>query len=101
MALYLRKRDLLFLTGREGRRYTSGPMTGGPQRGDAWSGMGTGWSITATMIAGIVVWGGFGYLVDRLVGTRDVFLALGVVLGAGGGVYLVYLRHGRGEGGRD
>jgi F0F1-type ATP synthase assembly protein I len=101
MALYLRKRGLLFLTGREGRRYTSHPMTGGPQRGDAWSGMGTGWSITATMIAGILVWGGFGYLVDRLVGTMNVFLAFGVILGAGCGVYLVYLRYGRGEGGRD
>jgi ATP synthase protein I len=101
MALYLRKRALLSLTGREGRRYTSDPMTGGPQRGDAWSGVGTGWSITATMIAGILVWGGFGYLVDRLVGTMNVFLALGVILGAGCGVYLVYLRYGRGEGGRD
>ena len=61
--------------------------------------MGTGWSITATMIAGILVWGGLGYLVDRLVGTTHVFLAIGMVLGAAGSVYLVYLRHGRGEGG--
>lgn len=101
MALYLRKRLLRLLTARKRRRYTSDPMTGGPQRDDAWSGMGTGWSITATMIAGILVWGGFGYLVDRLVGTMDVFLATGVILGAGCGVYLVYLRYGRGEGGRD
>ena len=74
-------------------------MTGGPQRGDAWSGVGIGWSITATMIAGILVWGGLGYLVDRLVGTTHVFLAIGMVLGAAGSVYLVYWRHGRGEGG--
>jgi ATP synthase protein I len=101
MALYLRKRGSPSLTPLEGRRYTADPMTGGPQRGDAWSGMGTGWSITATMIAGILVWGGFGYLVDRLVGTTNVFLAFGVILGAGCGVYLIYLRYGRGEGGRD
>lgn len=101
MPVYLRKHPSPSLTPLEGRRYTADPMTGGPQRGDAWSGMGTGWSITATMIAGILVWGGFGYLVDRLVGTTNVFLALGVILGAGCGVYLVYLRYGRGEGGRD
>jgi len=100
MPVYLRKRVLPSLTRLERRRYTAEPMTEGPQRGDAWSGMGIGWSITATMIAGILVWGGFGYLVDRLVGTTNVFLALGVILGAGGGVYLVYLRYGRGEGGR-
>jgi F0F1-type ATP synthase assembly protein I len=74
-------------------------MTGGPQRGDAWSGVGIGWSVTATMIAGILVWGGLGYLLDRLVGTTHVFVTIGVILGAGCGVYLVYLRYGRGDGG--
>jgi ATP synthase protein I len=74
-------------------------MTGGPQRGNAWSGVGIGWSITATMIAGILVWGGLGYLVDRLVGTTHVFVTIGIIVGAAGGVYLVYLRYGRGEGG--
>ena len=61
--------------------------------------MGTGWAITSTLVAGILAWGGLGYLVDRLVGTSDVFLAIGMVLGAAGGVYLVYLRYGRGDGG--
>ena len=61
--------------------------------------MGTGWAITSTMIGGILVWGGLGFLVDRLLGTARVFMAIGMVLGAGGAVYLVYLRYGRGEGG--
>jgi len=60
--------------------------------------MGTGWGVTATMIGGILAWGGVGYLVDRLAGTQRVFAAIGVVLGAAGGVYLVYLRYGRGDG---
>ncbi len=66
-----------------------------PRRGDAWSGMGIGWAITATLAAGMAVWGGIGYLVDRLVGTSRVFLAIGIVLGAAGGIYLVYLRYGK------
>lgn len=60
--------------------------------------MGVGWAVTATLIAGILVWGGIGALVDRLVGTDNIFVALGVVLGAASGVYLVYLRYGRGDG---
>jgi F0F1-type ATP synthase assembly protein I len=74
-------------------------MTDGSQRGDAWAGVGAGWNITATMIAGMLLWGGLGYLVDRLAGTAHVFLAAGLIIGAGCGVYLVYLRYGRGEGG--
>jgi len=65
------------------------------KRDDAWSGIGVGWSVTATMVAGLLVWGGVGYLVDRLVGTDGVFMALGTVVGAAAGIYLVYLRYGR------
>lgn len=70
----------------------------GPKRGDAWVGMGTGWAVTSTLVAGMTVWGGIGLLVDRLVGTSHVFLAIGVILGAAGGTYIVYLRYGKGEG---
>lgn len=66
-----------------------------PQRGDAWSGMGTGWAISATLLGGILVWGGIGYLVDLLVGTERIFTAVGFLLGAVGGIYLVYLRYGK------
>jgi ATP synthase protein I len=74
-------------------------MTGDQRRDGAWSGMGTGWSITSTLIAGMVAWGGIGYLVDRLVGFHEVFLPIGIILGGAGGVYIVYLRYGRGNGG--
>jgi ATP synthase protein I len=70
----------------------------GDQRGDsAWSGMGTGWSITSTLIAGMLAWGGVGYLVDRVVGLHEVFLPIGIIVGGAGGVYIVYLRYGRGN----
>ncbi len=68
----------------------------GPRRSDAWSGMGTGWAITATMVGGIGCWGGLGYLLDRVLDTEFVFTTIGIVLGAVCGTYIVYLRYGRG-----
>jgi F0F1-type ATP synthase assembly protein I len=57
--------------------------------------MGTGWAIIATLVAGMAVCGGLGYLVDLAVGTSKVFLGIGVVLGGALGVYIIYLRYGR------
>jgi len=59
--------------------------------------MSVAWTITSTLIAGILVWGAAGLLLDRLVRTRSVFTAIGIVLGAAGGIYMVYLRYGRGD----
>lgn len=97
MAVYLRKQPPSAFDGAKEPRIYCAPMAG-PERGDAWAGMGTGWTITSTLIAGMLVWGGLGLLVDRLVGTSRVFLAIGVILGAVGGTYIVYLRYGKGEG---
>ena len=66
-----------------------------PQRDDAWSGMGIGWAITSTLLGGILAWGLIGYLVDWMVGTERVFTVVGFLLGAVGGIYLVYLRYGK------
>jgi ATP synthase protein I len=68
----------------------------GPRRSDAWSGLGTGWAVLSTLVAGMLLLGGLGYLIDRLVDVRAVFTAVGIVLGAGLGIYIVYLRYGRG-----
>ncbi|MGH2680472.1 MAG: AtpZ/AtpI family protein [Actinomycetota bacterium] len=68
----------------------------GPGNSDAWSGMGTGWSITSTLIGGIATVGGLGYLLDRIFDTGSGFTALGIVLGAASAIYIVYLRYGRG-----
>jgi F0F1-type ATP synthase assembly protein I len=65
-----------------------------PGRSD-WSGFGTGWAATGTLLAGILTWGGIGWLVDRLLDTGRLFLAIGLVVGAAGGIYLVYLRYGK------
>jgi len=73
-------------------------MAANDQRDDRWSGMGTGWSITSTMIGGIATLGVVGYLLDLLFGIEHVFLPIGFVLGGGLGVYIIWLRYGRGEG---
>jgi ATP synthase protein I len=70
----------------------------GPQRNNAWTGMGIGWSITSTLLAGMLAVGAIGYAIDRLVGTQHVFTAIGFIVGAAGGIYIVYLKYGRGDG---
>lgn len=67
----------------------------GSRPDDPWTGLGIGWAITATLVAGMAVCGGIGYLIDRLAGTSRVFTGVGVVLGAAAGIYIVYLRYGR------
>jgi ATP synthase protein I len=96
MAIYLRKQGASVFDVPKGPRIYCAAMAG-PERGDAWAGMSTGWAITSTLVAGMVVWGGLGLFVDRLVGTSRVFLAIGVILGAAGGTYIVYLRYGKEE----
>jgi F0F1-type ATP synthase assembly protein I len=52
------------------------------------------WSIVGYLISGIAIWGGFGYGLDQWLGT-SYFLLIGMLLGAGAAVYLVWLRFGR------
>ncbi|MGH2740768.1 MAG: AtpZ/AtpI family protein [Actinomycetota bacterium] len=66
-----------------------------PEGGDAWGGYGTAWTVISELLAGIGVWGAIGFGLDALFDTEKVFLPIGLVLGAAGGIYLVYLRHGR------
>ena len=68
----------------------------GPGKSDAWSGMGTGWAITSTLVGGMATVGLLGYLLDRLLDTGSGFTALGIVLGAVSAIYIVYLRYGGG-----
>jgi ATP synthase protein I len=70
-------------------------MTKDQHQDDAWSGLGTGWAIVSILIAGMLVVGGIGYLADLLAGTKHVFLGIGIVLGAVGGIYIVYLEYGK------
>jgi len=52
------------------------------------------WSIVGYLISGLLIWGGSGYGLDAWLGT-SYFLLLGMLLGAGAAIYLVWLRFGR------
>ena len=55
---------------------------------------GVGMTALSYLIAGLLVWGGIGWLVDHFVGTRGIFAGIGSVLGVAGGVYLIVRRLG-------
>jgi ATP synthase protein I len=53
-----------------------------------------GMTALSYLIAGILVWGLIGWLVDRWLGTGGIAAGIGAVLGAAGGVYLIVRRLG-------
>ncbi|WP_214413546.1 AtpZ/AtpI family protein [Sphaerisporangium fuscum] len=52
------------------------------------------WSIPSTLLAGMLVWGGIGWLLDRWLGV-GAFFPIGIILGVVLAVYLVYVKYGR------
>lgn len=58
------------------------------------SGAETGWAVVGTLLAGIIVWGGIGWLVDQWLDTR-AFIAVGVILGVVAATYLIVVRFGK------
>jgi F0F1-type ATP synthase assembly protein I len=64
-------------------------------RSDQWKGMGTAWGVTGTLVSGMLTWGGVGFLLDRWLGFRWFFLPVGLIVGAGASIYVVYVRYGR------
>jgi F0F1-type ATP synthase assembly protein I len=83
------------------------PPRGGPRPRPAsperrGSGAETGWAVIGTLISGMAVWGGAGWLLDRWLDTR-VFAPVGILLGISVAIYLVVARYGavpQSEGGR-
>ena len=53
-----------------------------------------GMTALSYLIAGMLVWGLIGWLVDRWLGTRGIAAGIGAVVGAAGGVYLIVRRLG-------
>jgi F0F1-type ATP synthase assembly protein I len=53
------------------------------------------WSIIGTLVAGVLAWGGIGWLLDRWLGTKFL-VAVGILVGAAGAFYLIIRRHGGG-----
>lgn len=57
----------------------------------------TAWSITGRLIAGIVVYGGLGWLLSLWLGHRGIFVGVGAVVGLVAATVLVYVRLSHGE----
>ena len=53
------------------------------------------WSIIGTLVAGVLAWGGIGWLLDRWLGTRYL-VAVGILVGMAGAFYLIIKRYGSG-----
>lgn len=58
------------------------------------SGADAGWAALGYLLAGMAVWGGLGWLVDRWLGLPNVGLLIGLIGGAAAGVYLTVKRLG-------
>jgi ATP synthase protein I len=52
------------------------------------------WSIFAYLLSGLLVWGGIGYGLDYFF-EREIFTLIGLLLGMGSALYLVWMRFGR------
>ena len=53
------------------------------------------WSAFSLITGGVLFWGVAGWLVSEWLDS-SIFVMLGLLLGMGGGLYLVWLRYGRG-----
>ena len=69
-------------------------MTSESPEGSGRRGENEAWAAFSLVPAGVLVWGGIGWLVAEWLDNR-IFLMLGILLGAGGGLWLVWLRYGR------
>lgn len=52
------------------------------------------WSIFGYLVSGLLFWGGIGWAADHFFGTTYLVL-IGLLVGMGGALYLVWLRFGR------
>lgn len=68
-----------------------GPRPARPARQG--SGAETGYAVIGTLISGMAVWGGVGWLLDQWWDMR-VFFPVGIILGMAVAIYLVVARYG-------
>jgi len=52
------------------------------------------WTIFGYLLSGLLFWGGAGWALDKWLGTTYCTL-IGLLVGMGGAIYLVWLRFGR------
>ena len=57
------------------------------------SGADTGWAVIGTMLSGMAVWGGAGWLLDRWLDIK-VLLPVGIIFGMAVSIYMVVVKYG-------
>jgi F0F1-type ATP synthase assembly protein I len=64
-----------------------------PRKSDEQSSEGVAGAVLGYLLAGIVVWGFLGWLVEQLFGLRTgIGIAVGMIFGAAGAIYLIMKR---------
>jgi F0F1-type ATP synthase assembly protein I len=61
---------------------------------DEGGGSDQGMRILSYLVAGLLVYGGVGWVLDYLFATTFIF-PLGIIVGAAAGIYMVIMRYGR------
>ena len=67
----------------------------GPPREPSGRGSDIVWSVIGTLVAGVLAWGFIGWLLDRWLGT-SYLVAVGIIVGMAGSLYLIVKRYGGG-----
>ena len=75
---------------------SSGVSGSGAERPGLGQGEDVAWSALSSLLAGLLLWLGIGWLLDKVFGTGRIFTSIGVFVGFGLGMYIVYVRYGRG-----
>lgn len=70
------------------------PSRGGPRRPPDTSHENPGWTVFSYLLSGMIVYGGLGWLIGRLVHSA-LFFPLGMVVGLALAIVLVIFRFGR------
>ena len=52
------------------------------------------WAVLSYLLSGVILYGGIGWLLDAWLGTHGL-VGVGIVLGAAGGIWLVWLRYSK------
>lgn len=81
-------------SGRASERSVDRTVGSGFDRSADRKGVSDAYGALSLVIAGVLVWGAVGWLVSTWLDNR-VFLMIGLLLGMGAGLYLVWFRYGR------
>lgn len=53
------------------------------------------WNLMAELLAAVCVWAAIGFGLDKLFGTAPIFVAIGLLIGHGMGIYIAIWRSGQ------